>query len=287
MPPRCSIPGRDGLHAAAPRPTLDEPCSPGSAAPLRRRLGVRRPLGRARRAPVTAGAVAVGDDGSLLVRGDDGVLRGVLQHLPPPRPRAAAVRARPTARRSIQCPYHGWTLRPRRLAAVDAPLRRAATASTGADVRPRSPVAVEEWHGWVLVNVVGRRRRRWPSTRRARRRSSPATSASASWSAATPHLRAGGQLEAARRELPRVLPLPAHPPRALRGQPAGRAATTATITTGMWIGGWHGAGRRRRDDVARRPRGGAMLRGLDELGSAESTTSGCCPTCWSACTPTT
>ena len=54
----------------------------------------------------------------------------VLQHVPPPRPRAAAVRRDRRRNGAIHCPYHAWTLRPRRRAAHHAALRARPRAST-------------------------------------------------------------------------------------------------------------------------------------------------------------
>ncbi len=60
-----------------------------------------------------------------------------------------------TAKRAaIHCPYHAWTYDARRLAARDAALRRRRRAST----RPSTvsfALRVEEWDGWVMVNVSG------------------------------------------------------------------------------------------------------------------------------------
>ena len=97
-------------------------------------------------------ALEVGDDRVLLVRGDDGRLRGffnVCRH----RGHELAACGTTSIHRSIHCPYHGWrygldgTL-------VSMPRFEAPPGFAPADhglVR----VAVEEWHGWVLVNVDG------------------------------------------------------------------------------------------------------------------------------------
>jgi Rieske 2Fe-2S family protein len=97
-------------------------------------------------------AVQVGDDSVVLVRGDDGELRGffnVCRHrghqLMP-----CGASARRTA---IHCPYHGWTY------ALDGGLRATprfdAPAGFDASAHGLVPVRVAEWHGWVMVNVSG------------------------------------------------------------------------------------------------------------------------------------
>ena len=167
----------------------------------------------------------------LLVR-DGGAGPDVRQHLPAPRPRAAA---RGRVRRTggaIVCPYHAWTYD------LDGSLMaraRASATSTGFDAAEHGLVElpVEVWHG------LGVRARPAPAGQRRRCRRSTSTSATwpASWRRTRPgtlvrrrpaHLRGRGQLEGDRRELPRVLPLPADPPGAVPGHPAGLAATTTT-----------------------------------------------------------
>ena len=99
-------------------------------------------------------AITVGDDAVLLVRGEDGRLRGffnVCQHrgheLAPCGTTSEAVH------RSIHCPYHGWRY------GLDGTLLSTPRfeAPPGFDRADHGlvPVAVEEWHGWVLVNVSG------------------------------------------------------------------------------------------------------------------------------------
>ncbi len=97
-------------------------------------------------------AVRVGDDAVLLVRGEDGALRGffnVCQH----RAHELAPCAATSQHRSIHCPYHGWRY------ALDGSL----VSTPRFDEPPafdRSqhglvPVAVEDWHGWIMVNPSG------------------------------------------------------------------------------------------------------------------------------------
>ena len=97
-------------------------------------------------------AVAVGDDAVLLVRGDDGRLRGfynVCQH----RAHELAPCGSTSQHRSIHCPYHGWRY------GLDGTLlstpRFDGPAGFDRSQHGLVPVAVEEWHGWVMVNASG------------------------------------------------------------------------------------------------------------------------------------
>ena len=100
----------------------------------------------------TRRAIAVGDDAVLLVRGEDGTLRGffnVCQH----RAHELAPCGSTSAHRSIHCPYHGWRY------GLDGVLlstpRFEAPPGFERVEHGLVPVAVEEWHGWVMVNVSG------------------------------------------------------------------------------------------------------------------------------------
>ncbi len=102
--------------------------------------------------PGTRRALSVGDDTVLLVRGDDGRLRGffnVCQH----RAHELAPCGSTSTHRSIHCPYHGWRY------GLDGALLSTPRFQppTGFDRAEHSlvPVAVEEWHGWVMINVSG------------------------------------------------------------------------------------------------------------------------------------
>jgi Rieske 2Fe-2S family protein len=97
-------------------------------------------------------AVAVADDQVVLVRGDDGVLRGFFN--------ACRHRAHELMRcgatddqGSIQCPYHGWRY------GLDGSLLSTphfeAPAGFDRGLHGLTPVAVEEWHGWAMVDVAG------------------------------------------------------------------------------------------------------------------------------------
>jgi len=97
-------------------------------------------------------AVTVGDDAVLLVRGDDAVLRGffnVCRH----RAHELAPCGSASRQGSIHCPYHGWRY------GLDGTLlstpRYAAPPDFDRADHGLVPVAVEEWHGWLMVNVTG------------------------------------------------------------------------------------------------------------------------------------
>jgi Rieske 2Fe-2S family protein len=100
----------------------------------------------------TRRAVTIGDDAVLLVRGDDGELRGfynVCRH----RAHELAPCGSTGRQRSIQCPYHGWRY------GLDGALLSTPRFEPpdGFDRGEHGlvPVAVEEWHGWVMVNAAG------------------------------------------------------------------------------------------------------------------------------------
>ena len=95
-------------------------------------------------------AVEVGDDAVLLVRGEDGVLRGfwnVCQH----RAHELAPCGVTSEHRTIHCPYHGWRY------GLDGTLLSTPRFTAPADFERAQhglvPVRTEEWHGWVMVNA--------------------------------------------------------------------------------------------------------------------------------------
>jgi glycine betaine catabolism A len=97
-------------------------------------------------------AVRIGDEGVLLVRGDDGALRGfsnVCRH----RGHELLEPGASTNLRAIKCPYHAWVY------SLDGAL---AAAPRFGDVPgfekadfPLIRARVAEWHGWVFVNASG------------------------------------------------------------------------------------------------------------------------------------
>ena len=97
-------------------------------------------------------ALRVGDDSVVLVRGDDGILRGffnVCRHRGHElQPVGTTVR-----RNAIHCPYHAWTY------GLDGTLRFTPRfdGPDGFDPAEHPLVAVRtaEWCGWVFVNVSG------------------------------------------------------------------------------------------------------------------------------------
>ena len=142
-------------------------CAPGASADL---ADAGRPAGRRRRRRRRAARARRRRRAARL-----------LQRLPAPRPRAGAVRRDERRSRSIHCPYHGWRY------GLDGALLSTPRfdAPDGFDRSQHGlvPVAVEEWHGWVMVNVTGDApplsARSSPASRTASRRTSPSGSSSA------------------------------------------------------------------------------------------------------------
>jgi len=103
-------------------------------------------------APGTRTAVQVGDDGVLVVRDGASCLRGFFNVC---RHRGSELQACGTTvrRGAIHCPYHAWTydLEGR---LVDTPGYDAPDGFRP-DRHGLVPVRVEEWRGWVMVNVSG------------------------------------------------------------------------------------------------------------------------------------
>jgi Rieske 2Fe-2S family protein len=98
-------------------------------------------------------AVEVGDDAVLLVRGEDGVLRGFYDVCRHRAHELAPCGGATTAHRSIRCPYHGWRY------GLDGALLATPHFEAAADFDRSGhalvPVRTVEWHGWVMVNAGG------------------------------------------------------------------------------------------------------------------------------------
>lgn len=97
-------------------------------------------------------AVRIGQEGILLVRGEDGVLRGfhnACRH----RGHELLEHGGHRRERVIKCPYHAWVF------GLDGALRAAPRFGDvpGFDKAeyPLIPARVAEWHGWVFVNASG------------------------------------------------------------------------------------------------------------------------------------
>ena len=168
-----------------------EATSPGNARALvRRRLGVRRTIGRPRRAGGTASRWPSPTTRRARPRRRRRSAR-VLQRLPPPRSRADAVRCnrRPAARSTVRTTA-GRTGSTERCCRHRTSTRRDGFDRTDYGL---APVAVEEWHGWAMVNVIGSAPplRRWVGgleelvapyeLRRARRSAAPTRTVAANW----------------------------------------------------------------------------------------------------------
>ena len=152
-----------------------------------------------------------------------------------------------TDRGTILCPYHGWAYAS---TAACATRRASVTTSRSARARPAScGCGARSTAEWTFVNVSGTAARcstRWGTWPR-----------SATYPlddlvvGASHRYELRGQLEDRAGELPRVLPLPADPPRARADQP-GRLRRRVRRSPGR-LGRRHdGADRRSRHDVARR-----------------------------------
>jgi phenylpropionate dioxygenase-like ring-hydroxylating dioxygenase large terminal subunit len=98
-------------------------------------------------------AVGVGDDAVLLVRGEDGVLRGFFNVCRHRGHELAPCGGEAAQQRSIHCPYHGWRY------GLDGSLLSTPRFEppVGFDRAGHGlvPVPVGEWHGWVMINPSG------------------------------------------------------------------------------------------------------------------------------------
>jgi glycine betaine catabolism A len=97
-------------------------------------------------------AERAGDSTVLLVRGQDGVLRGfanTCRH----RGHELLPCGASASKRAVVCPYHAWSYR------LDGSLALAPGYPQGPDFRmddfPLAPVRVAQWHGWVFADPSG------------------------------------------------------------------------------------------------------------------------------------
>ena len=232
---RCST--RPARRACCrPPPTSTTPCWRGSARHLfAGGVGVRRPVGRPRRAGSPPGGRGRRRRRAARARRRRRAARAsstCASTAPTSWPRAG----RRAEHRSIQCPYHGWRygldgallstprfddagrVRPRRARPRAGRRRGVARLDHGQRRRATAP-PVDEFLDGIEPHVADHEPERL------------VVGATHTYELAT-------QLEADRRELPGVLPLPEHPPRAVRASARRRAARTTTATAGCWVGGW-------------------------------------------------
>jgi Rieske 2Fe-2S family protein len=98
-------------------------------------------------------AVRVGDESILLIRGEDGTLRGFFNTCRHRGHELLPCGAQPTNSRVVKCPYHAWVY------GLDGANRAAPRFSDveGFDhtAYPLIPVRITEWHGWVFANPSG------------------------------------------------------------------------------------------------------------------------------------
>ena len=145
-----------------------------------------------------------------------------------------------------------------------AALRLAPRFGDARDLRPAARPAwcrlrSDEWGGWVFVNVSGTAAPLLDSLGNLAEFGAtyPLGVRSAGRRRRRHRLRARGQLEDRDRELPRVLPLPADPPRARAGSARPTRVTTSTDHRGAWVGGTMELIDDADDDVARRSQSAA------------------------------
>ena len=270
------------MHAAGGGVPRRRRAGVGADAPVRRSVGVRGSRRRSRR-----GRQPAGGDRRRRCRAARPRRRRtpprLLQRLPAPRPRAGAVRG-DGPRPLDPLPVPRLALRTRRLTVVDAAVRR-----PGRLRQVRARAGPRRRRGVARLGDGQRIRRRAAAVGvpRRPRRAGRRLRAGAAGRRRDARLRAGHELEAHRRELPRVLPLPEHPSAAVQRQPADerRERRRPGGVLGRRLAGSHAP---RRDDVAvGRVSDGPAARPARRRPAHASTTSGCCPTCSSACIPTT
>ena len=186
-------------------------------------LGAARDL---RADGVTQKAVTVGDVPVLLVWADDDVpaaFANTCRH----RGHELLPDGAEASKRAIVCPYHAWSY------GLDGALIAAPGCARSTSFDPDGSTGwcalpVEVWHGWLFVNADAARRPlrrvtsgRWTTWSRRTRPSAWCGSPSHDYVVAA-------NWKVVDRELPRVLPLPADPPRAVPGEPTDERSTTTT-----------------------------------------------------------
>ena len=183
---------------------------------------------------MTQRAVVIGDVSALLVR--DGRRLRMFANTCRHRGHELLPEGGSSQRHSIVCPYHAWTydlggaLIGARGFRDDESFEPTSTLSSSCPCRSgRAGSSATRCTRWVTSGAVVRRAPRRPGRhpRAVRLRRAGARGPA--------HLRGGGELEGDRRELPRVLPLPADPPELCQVTLArlGRQLRPA----GAWIGG--------------------------------------------------
>jgi len=91
---------------------------------------------------------SIGDEPVVVVRGRDGQLRALSNVC---RHRNAVMLTGAGRAPSLQCPYHRWTYRPAGPLVAAPPMEQSEAFDTDEWCLPT--MAVEEWQGWILVNV--------------------------------------------------------------------------------------------------------------------------------------
>ena len=291
---RAGRPGSAGARArprgtrvacCPPPPTSTSRAGVGAPPPVRRRRGSAPGASTTWRAAGARRAVAVGDDAVLARARRRRRAARVLQRVPAPRPRAAPRAARrPSTARSTAPTTGGGTGSTARCCR-----RRASRRPPGFDRADHGlvPVAVEEWHGWVMVNArrQGTARRRVPGRDRgARRRYEPERLVVG----ATHRYEIAANWKLVVENYQECFHCPNIHPELCRGEPADerRQLRRPRRAVGRRLAGPDAP---RRHDVARRAsRRRVPLRGLAERGpAAHRLPRPAARTCSSACTPTT
>ena len=279
---RCGRSGRAGCCRG--RRTWTRRCSSGSSGTSSAAAGCAWRAAISCRSPATSGPRRPGPASVLLVRGEDGALRAfanTCRH----RGHELLPCGEGAQHKMIICPYHAWTY------SLDGDLRAAATLQEGAAASTSASggcarLPVTEWHGLVFVDTSGGAAGSLDADAGQARRDRRAVRAGAAGDRRAAQLRRRGELEDPHRELPRVLPLPVHPPRAVPGQPAARAARTTPRTAPGSAAGWTcGTAWTPCRWTARAT--GSRCAAWTSRGCAPSSTSTSCRTSCSACIRTT